>query len=355
VCVVVLGLALIHFIAADLPRDPRMGEALVSVAGVIVTIGLALAVGLSAAFLASVAILRAGRPIVEPGADGLLAGLMLAAGVLLFGVRTAWELSAVTATWWWLALAGGMVAVGLWRRPGRPEGVGGPSGWLSGVAGCLVLAAALKWLLYDTLWRRLGVGADLERVLVVNWQFLAGVAAAAILLIQARLLRARRVAIRLDADDLAPLLGAVGSIVGVLLVLWGGSFEVDRYLVRHAARFEDPVLAEHMALSLWWAIYAAVLLTVGFLKSAAPLRYLAMVVFAVTIGKVFIMDMRGVEAVYRILSFLGLGAVLLAASLLYHRFFRPLTSPGGAALGSEAAAEAQARGEAPEDGGASGA
>jgi uncharacterized membrane protein len=36
----------------------------------------------------------------------------------------------------------------------------------------------------------------------------------------------------------------------------------------------------------------------------------------------FIFDMQGVEAIYRVLSFIGLGLLLLAGSLLYHRYFR---------------------------------
>ena len=49
-----------------------------------------------------------------------------------------------------------------------------------------------------------------------------------------------------------------------------------------------------------------------------------MIVFAGTLAKVFLVDMRNVLAVYRILSFVVLGAALLTGSWLYHRATRRL-------------------------------
>jgi uncharacterized membrane protein len=40
---------------------------------------------------------------------------------------------------------------------------------------------------------------------------------------------------------------------------------------------------------------------------------------AITIGKVFLVDVSQLSQGYRILSFLGLGALLLAVSFLYQR------------------------------------
>jgi uncharacterized membrane protein len=58
-----------------------------------------------------------------------------------------------------------------------------------------------------------------------------------------------------------------------------------------------------------------------------------MVLLAVTIGKVFIYDSRHLEQIYRILSFIALGAMLMAISYAYHRdWFKlsPRKSGGGA-------------------------
>jgi uncharacterized membrane protein len=52
-----------------------------------------------------------------------------------------------------------------------------------------------------------------------------------------------------------------------------------------------------------------------------------------TIGKVFVFDTWALEKVYRILSFIGLGVVLMAISYIYHRDWlklSPRSSPGTA-------------------------
>jgi len=57
----------------------------------------------------------------------------------------------------------------------------------------------------------------------------------------------------------------------------------------------------------------------GFWKRDAFVRWQALVLIAFTIGKVFVYDTWNLEQVYRILSFIGLGVVLMAISYIYHR------------------------------------
>ena len=45
-----------------------------------------------------------------------------------------------------------------------------------------------------------------------------------------------------------------------------------------------------------------------------------MLLFAITILKVFVVDMAELERVYRIVSVIGLGVMLLATSYFYQRF-----------------------------------
>ena len=51
----------------------------------------------------------------------------------------------------------------------------------------------------------------------------------------------------------------------------------------------------------------------------APIRYFAMAVFAVTIVKVFVVDLAELDRIYRVLSIIGLGLTLLLTSYLYQR------------------------------------
>ena len=65
--------------------------------------------------------------------------------------------------------------------------------------------------------------------------------------------------------------------------------------------------------------FGAVLLTAGFWRRSAFIRWQGLVLLAVAIGKVFLLDVSQLSQGYRILSFLGLGALLLAVSFVYQR------------------------------------
>jgi uncharacterized membrane protein len=77
--------------------------------------------------------------------------------------------------------------------------------------------------------------------------------------------------------------------------------------------------AREMTLSLTWAVYATTLVIVGLLRKYAPIRYFAMALFAVTIVKVFAVDLAELDRIYRVLSIIGLGVTLLVTSYLYQK------------------------------------
>jgi len=79
-------------------------------------------------------------------------------------------------------------------------------------------------------------------------------------------------------------------------------------------------LARGAMLSVTWAAYATGAIVAGIRRRYAPARYFAMVVFALTIAKVFLVDMAELERAYRIVSIIGLGVMLLATSYMYERF-----------------------------------
>jgi uncharacterized membrane protein len=84
-----------------------------------------------------------------------------------------------------------------------------------------------------------------------------------------------------------------------------------------------------VAVSVAWALYAAALVAAGFCRAAPALRWTGLAVFALTLAKVFLVDMAQLEAVYRIGSFLVLGALLVGASFLYQRARRVTPPPAG--------------------------
>jgi uncharacterized membrane protein len=87
------------------------------------------------------------------------------------------------------------------------------------------------------------------------------------------------------------------------------------YATQRALRSEAQLM-----ISFFWAVYSILLLIGGIVKRYSPLRWLAILLFAVTILKVFVFDLSELEKIYRIFSFIGLGVILLSASFLYQRF-----------------------------------
>ena len=121
----------------------------------------------------------------------------------------------------------------------------------------------------------------------------------------------------------AVLTGAGGGLLLLALSLgWAMHEEVGAraaHLAGDTLAAADARLRLQVGLSILWAVYAAGWLAIGFARRAAAIRYAALALLGVTIGKVFLVDMANLEAIYRILSFLVLGLVLLGVSYLYQR------------------------------------
>jgi uncharacterized membrane protein len=88
-------------------------------------------------------------------------------------------------------------------------------------------------------------------------------------------------------------------------------------------------LIRQMMLSATWGAYGAGLTAAGIKRRYAPIRYLALVVFGLTVLKVFIVDFSQLDSVYRIVSSIALGLLLTGASYLYQRSDGRLAEAGG--------------------------
>jgi uncharacterized membrane protein len=86
-------------------------------------------------------------------------------------------------------------------------------------------------------------------------------------------------------------------------------------------------LAQQASLSIAWAAYAVVLIVAGIRARYPPIRYLAIVVLGATILKVFAVDLSELDRIYRILSIVALGALLLVTSYLYQRYRSRIEAP----------------------------
>ncbi len=105
--------------------------------------------------------------------------------------------------------------------------------------------------------------------------------------------------------------------------------------------FTDLNLAARLSLSVIWALYGGGMLVVGLIRSSKLLRLMGLILLAVTTVKVFLIDLSSLDKVYRIISFIVLGGILLGVSFLYQRFQRNLQR--SEKLTAESAADAERR------------
>ena len=73
-------------------------------------------------------------------------------------------------------------------------------------------------------------------------------------------------------------------------------------------------------LTVAWGVQGLLLLGAGFPARERPLRLAGLALLLYCISKLFIYDLRHLETVYRILSFVALGIILLGVSWIYTRF-----------------------------------
>jgi uncharacterized membrane protein len=109
---------------------------------------------------------------------------------------------------------------------------------------------------------------------------------------------------------------AAGALIFALSYV---TLEIRR--LYHGANIIEGLIgdAEQYTYSIAWLIFGVVLLAIGILFNSQRARLASAVVIALTILKAFLIDMSTATGVYRALSFICLGLVLVAIGWLYQR------------------------------------
>lgn len=219
-------------------------------------------------------------------------------------------------------------------------------GWLlEGVV--LIWFAALR--LRTVQMRVLGVGAlllglislafdlmETQSTVLLNARFatfLVAIASFAAVAWLARKARAERAATAAGRDRIPePLSGLlswrsielVSAPLANLLVLLAVGFEIDTYWwsgprPASASAFADRQMYTQFTYSAWALFFGAALLAAGFWQRLTRVRWQALVLIALGICKVFLIDTSQLSQGYRIVSFVGLGVLLLAVSFAYQK------------------------------------
>lgn len=111
------------------------------------------------------------------------------------------------------------------------------------------------------------------------------------------------------------------AIAGAALVLALAYVTLEIRRVYHGSILSTGITtdAEQYTYSIAWLVFGVVLLGAGLFLNSQRARLASAAMIALTIGKAFLIDMSALTGVYRALSFMGLGVVLVAIGWLYQR------------------------------------
>ncbi len=128
-----------------------------------------------------------------------------------------------------------------------------------------------------------------------------------------------------DASETAML---TMETVSQLLVIGAGGLLIPRWLSSKDHR-QIYQVTSHIVFLIWlyqklsimengqalvtlsWGIYAIILLILGFIQYGKAMRLVGMATIFVVVGKLFLVDLSQLQAIWRILLFMGFGAVFL--------------------------------------------
>lgn len=105
------------------------------------------------------------------------------------------------------------------------------------------------------------------------------------------------------------------EIVFHLSVLWIASSELISWMDMAASE-----QSYKLGLSILWGIYALLLIVLGIWKRKTHLRVGAIVLFAVTLLKLFFYDVADLDTIAKTIVFVSLGVLLLIISFLYNKY-----------------------------------
>lgn len=134
-----------------------------------------------------------------------------------------------------------------------------------------------------------------------------------------------------DDAQVWPAIAAIALLAVDVLILLAICWEIHGYWWSlrwsgNARIYHEYRMYAQFTYSAWFMLFGAILLALGLWRRTAFLRWQALVLLALSIGKVFLYDISELSQGYRILSFLALGALLLCVSFVYQRDWLNLRS-----------------------------
>lgn len=320
------SLAVLHFIAVEYPLGAmaRMGPEGWPFSSPETLVAVVMAVALLTTGVVAWRSFKA-RPTTAAGPSRWTAELALAAGALgeiaVFAYAAAFELPAELRVFAWSLFAAAAFAVAAVVRRDRLA-------WLAAaIQGATLIALSAVMALIDV--------APLGRLLVDSFRGgevvpLLNLESLALAALAGAFVTAGSVVLRwspplpFGADNRPWAVGAVAA-AGAVVVYLGSIALVDVFQaqVEPGVDVSEIATQAQVALSIAWVLVGAGAFAAGLVRGIGLARVFGLALLAVGTGKVFLFDLAALDVAYRVLSFIGLGGVLLASSFVAARFRAP--------------------------------
>lgn len=99
------------------------------------------------------------------------------------------------------------------------------------------------------------------------------------------------------------------------------SFELNNYfLVQGFKNHEVADWVQKLGFTVLWGFYSLFLIVFGIWRKRKFLRFAGFIIFAVTLGKLFLYDISYISTASKIISFIAIGVLLLVTSFLYQKY-----------------------------------
>ncbi|NGP88597.1 DUF2339 domain-containing protein [Fodinibius halophilus] len=164
-------------------------------------------------------------------------------------------------------------------------------------------AVALRYIAQQTEDRKIGFGSHLLALIAIFWLF--------------NLMRFEVGNLLFSVDTVSQLFVIAGA--GILIPYWVRGKNIKQiyhigthilflfWIYHKVAGFENG----QALVTITWGAYAIILLLLGFIRFGKKMRIGGMATLFLVVGKLFLVDLSKLQAIWRILLFMGFGAVFL--------------------------------------------
>lgn len=267
------------------------------------------AIGMAVIYACLARVMLTARPLKT---GPVVTALAIASGF----VALAWPIQGNAA---WVALGWAVEAAMLWWFGQRINNVP-----LRAIGGALASMAVVRLLASD-------LPEDIRQPFVPLLNSFALPALGVAVSILATVASTRRFLARRGTTE--RVLAGIASVVGILLLWFILSIECFDFFEALAVERQYDTInwlrIGQTSLSILWAVFATVLLVLGFRLRQTWLRWLAIALYGVTVAKVFLFDMAELDEIYRILAFFVLAVFLGLAARAYQRIRLESERPEG--------------------------